>query len=296
MRTTSNGIPALATAVLLLLCAVGIQAGDLTTDDLTAYGESDFYGPVTIVSSTNSVPTNGLLLSYDFDQDEGGIVTDQSGNNHTGTVNGATWTSDGIKGGCYSFDGTNYIELNNDGIVSNTDLTISVWVNYDAFGSEYDIVASDGQSYHPNWQLGAKATRIKLGVNNGGWKALSADESHSTGQWYHFVITRESSTNWTFYSNGFRVTDPTGYDMPLPDKSKIRIGYSEPASAHLDGRIDEVNIYNRALSEDEVKRLFSHGGGGILHVGGDVTLEGETSIDHLVPQGDLSMGTFTNSP
>ena len=74
--------------------------------------------------------TNGLVLHYPFDTNEMGIVTDQSGRGHTGTVYGATWTVDPLRGGVYSFDGDDYISTPHaEDLNANTGFSVCAWIN-----------------------------------------------------------------------------------------------------------------------------------------------------------------------
>ena len=82
--------------VCAILGTVGMAAlsasageGEVITDKLTAYDESKFYGDVTIKLFDVAPPTNAGILNFNFDTDEGGVVTDQSGNGNTGVVSGA---------------------------------------------------------------------------------------------------------------------------------------------------------------------------------------------------------------
>ena len=97
MRPAPGRLRSLAVAALCL-CAVCAIAGELTTERLTVLDRAEFYGRLTL-SPPPDAPAEGLVLHYTFDVDEGGTVTDQSGNGHEGTVHDALWTSGGKRGG-----------------------------------------------------------------------------------------------------------------------------------------------------------------------------------------------------
>jgi len=75
--------------------------------------------------------SDGLVLHYPFDVDEGSIAGDESGNGHTGMVCGATWTPEGLNGGAYIFDGENdWIKTSQDDQLNfdTNAFTLSVWI------------------------------------------------------------------------------------------------------------------------------------------------------------------------
>jgi hypothetical protein len=78
--------------------------------------------------------SDGLVLYYNFNTDSG-RVSDDSGNEHTGTVYGATWVSDGVWGGAYRFDGVDdYIKATGyKGVLGSTPFTVSAWVKLMSF-------------------------------------------------------------------------------------------------------------------------------------------------------------------
>ena len=92
--------------------------------------------------------TNGLVLHYTFDANDGGVILDQSGNGWTGVVHGTTWTSNGVSGGACDFTGTNsYVDLG--ATVCGGVRTISLWFNSDvpistSLTSEISLIVRDG--------------------------------------------------------------------------------------------------------------------------------------------------------
>ncbi|MDE0838804.1 MAG: hypothetical protein OSB41_07075, partial [Kiritimatiellae bacterium] len=92
----------------------------------------------------SSPPSDGLLLHYTFDSDEGGFVTDLSGNGYTGNVHGATWTAGTSSNGLYAFDGQNDFLSTPDAPGLDTPfMSVSCWFNANVLpssGSEANLL------------------------------------------------------------------------------------------------------------------------------------------------------------
>jgi hypothetical protein len=93
-------------------------------------------------SATTVTPSTGPVAAYGFTEASGTTVADGSGNGHTGTISGATWTSSGRYGSALSFNGTTgWVTINDTALLDLTSaLTISAWV-YPTSGSGWRTVA-----------------------------------------------------------------------------------------------------------------------------------------------------------
>lgn len=214
------------------------------------------------------VPTgtlaNGMVAYYPFC----GNANDSSGNGNHGVVNGATLTNDryGNANSAYSFNGSsNYIQVPNSTSLQNINsITISAWIDINAW------YQSGGNGYFPilhksdqQGQYGKYALTIK---NNGGISHLGSQENGfsfstwSLNSWQHVVLIISNNTN-KIYIDGNLVSDaPSGaFPNSFSDTLPLLIGIDKPGLIeYANGKIDDIGIWNRALSQQEITNLYNN--------------------------------------
>jgi hypothetical protein len=207
--------------------------------------------------------TRGLVAYWSFDEGSGNTAYDASGNGNHGTIYGAKWTS-GKSGGALSFDGVDdYVEITNSPTLQITsDLTIELWVKFNAFNrrliekwrwGEFCLIAYGTQTGYLYWNHGNGTDRVNI-VLTGSILEL--------GKWYHIVVVRDSKAKTVqAYVNGVG-QGPRSYTLDAATSSyNVEIGRSNPEMLNFhNGLIDEVRIYNRALSPEEIRFHYSRGG------------------------------------
>ncbi|MBN2314504.1 MAG: discoidin domain-containing protein, partial [Sedimentisphaerales bacterium] len=197
----------------------------------------------------------GLVAHYNLDQDAG----DSSGNNIHGTVVGSpTWVA-GNTGGAIQLDGRNdYIDCGNDPILDiNTPITISAWIYPTGAGiSMFPRILDKSDSTDgavPGYKVYLRAEQNFIVTLSAGGAYLSTVSSVTLDAWNYvaFTVTGEQ---WRFYANGSweQWTDST---LPSSATSPLFIGNSPVADRHFYGMIDEVRIYERALTPAEIAWL-----------------------------------------
>ena len=214
------------------------------------------------------VPSVGLIAHWSFDEGSGPLAGDSSGGGHSGTLmNGPTWTS-GIAGSALAFDGIDdYVAIPDsvDFDFGNGDLTICAWFRTTVGLSEQYIIDfyRDGNFPHieiytglPLHRLGSHlcgvgdvCTRISDGiVDNGGWRHVVITLSHSVPNGYTLYVDGIKTT-WATFS---QLLD--GWDtISIAARVFVDGTVNEP----WNGDIDEVLIYNRALTEAEIAGLYA---------------------------------------
>jgi hypothetical protein len=210
---------------------------------------------------------DGLVLSFHFNEGSGTVAYDSSGNGNNGNlVNGPTWV-DGKFGKALSFDGVNdYVEAN-DSIGTFSYLTIAAWFKLNSLPSSYATIYFNGD--------GSGGNDIHLAITSDGaifsradapsecdisiWKSSSG--LVSPGNWYHVVVVFDTVNDVKkVYLNGTLVQNVT-YTCSIPTANyKDEIGRAYDNSFlnnwYFNGVIDEVRIYNRALSDVEIQALY----------------------------------------
>jgi hypothetical protein len=191
----------------------------------------------------------------------GAFLYDRSGRNNHGTVTGTT-TSTGRIGKARAFNGTSdYITYSGNMGISNS-ITVNAWVRPDFFDGAYHMILSsdtDNSNYFtidPNnefraiWRLGA--------VNCGTW-TTGVLSKIGAGKWIMLTATYSPSSNVVaLYVDGvWRANSAACGDITLAswDDPQV-IGAYHDYSWKFSGSIDDVRIYNRALSEQEVAVLY----------------------------------------
>jgi hypothetical protein len=197
----------------------------------------------------------GLVAAYAFNEGAGTSVGDASGNAHTGTVTGATWTTAGRFGNALSFDGTNdWVTVADAADLDlTTGMTLEAWVYPTALSGWRTVVLKEttgGLAYalyaHDN------APRPATTVNTGG-ADLSAigGAALPLNTWTHLAATYNGTT-LRLYVNGAEVGSLAVSGSLLASASPLRFGGNAVWGEYFAGRIDEVRIYNRALSATEI--------------------------------------------
>lgn len=212
---------------------------------------------------------------WKFDEVSGSTAIDNSGQGNHGTINGATRATGKI-GQALSLDGMNgYVDAGSATVLDNIDIkTVSAWIKLNSFGEgsagriiDKDDGNNDGWFFFVNNTASANLQSVayfdSFGAGPGIWS--SPTNSILTGGWYHVVMVynRTSYTNDPlFYINGSIVitTENTTPPSSAADNDSLRSVFVGNRSATADrtfnGIIDDVRIYKRALTADEVKRLY----------------------------------------
>lgn len=226
----------------------------------------------------------GLIAEYLFD----GNANDTSGYGNDGTVNGAVLTTDrfGNADSAYDFDGDDdYIEA---GAISGADFTqddftISVWVKFDSDGEDYmdhDGILSIGvnhfnaimMSRYSLYSGGASQPhKYTFGVSTTGtnWDVLQYSQSQLPpySGWRHIVLTR-AGADYQIFIDSILETDYTAPSTTIfIDNQNLSIGrhYDVTNSDYdIDGKIDDIKIFNHALSDQQIANLYHEGDWGYV--------------------------------
>jgi hypothetical protein len=207
--------------------------------------------------SPTSIPTNGLVAYYPFS----GNANDGSGNGNHGTANGATLTTDrfGNTNSAYSFDGVDdYIDCGFSNIFQITDsITISAWVKHNTGspGIWEDMVMKGNTAY--GFQFYSTDGYFTFHLRIGGvWKNLSSGIKPVAGTWYHIVGTYDGISQ-RVYVNGVSRNEVALSGQIETNNYPLTMGFKVAGdNSYLNGAIDDVRIYNRALTESEVWALY----------------------------------------
>jgi len=207
---------------------------------------------------------SGLVGYWSFDGKDmaGNTAYDRSGQNNNGTLTNGPKRAIGKIGQGLSFDGSNdYISISNFcSSISNTAGTISAWVkpNVDNQGTDNNdyIFNCGGVAAHsPSLLiLGGTIPEYRIIKST---VATIATTRPKVNVWVHLVVTWNTSIQ-TIYVNGIQEDSDTTASI-TPSGSATIGQYPDVPSGTWPGLIDDVRVYNRALSGDEIKRLYNLG-------------------------------------
>lgn len=214
--------------------------------------------------------TTGLVGHWPFDDGTGTAADDATANNNTGLLNGSAalpaWITGRVGPWALAFDNTNWVEIAHTAALnpnSFTQLTVACWARVTTGGVVAGIVTKWGASGERVFFLGINATVFELNVNQG--MALLQSPPFTVGQWYHLVATWTASTSVRLSVDGAEVaTDTTTIDASLlANTNPWGVGVRSSGGAVFDlgffGEIDDVRMYNRALTAGDVTELFTGG-------------------------------------
>jgi hypothetical protein len=188
-----------------------------------------------------------------------GEVVDSSGSSHNGTaVNGLTPTT-GKFGNAGSFGSGKYVDAGTIN-ATGTELTMSVWVKPNSFQNNFPYISTlmgeeGGGSSVMSLRLGdAGLANNKPQFSVGNLVTLSANSGINTGSWYHIVGVYDGSTTKLYINGVLDATTSTSGTYNV--NTNFAIGKTLDGR-YLDGLMDDVRVYNRALSATEVTELYN---------------------------------------
>ncbi|MFA6050579.1 MAG: LamG domain-containing protein [Candidatus Paceibacterota bacterium] len=212
---------------------------------------------------TGSSLDTGLVGMWSFNGQDisGATAYDRSGNGNNGTISGAI-PGIGKIGQTLKFDGVDdYVEIPDSSLWDFSGaFTWSAWIKLTSAPGQWDgVISRDGTSPYPIYLRFANSSLIDFGIDNSG--SLTYALSPSIGRWYHIVALWDGSSTKRIYIDGVDVAQNAQATAPTATNDALYIGldYLPGNSRNFPGYIDEVRVYNRALSASEVKQLYNLG-------------------------------------
>jgi len=207
-----------------------------------------------LAGSVRAQTTTGLVAAYGFDEGTGTAIRDASGQNNNGTSSGTTWTT-GKFGNALVFNGTSakVTVPNAPSLQLTTGMTLEAWIFptraptgwraiVDKNVDGYYIMASTDNGNRPG--VG--------GTWTDGNKNLFGPSVVPVNTWTHLAATFDGSATRLFV-NGVQVASQAQTAPLKTTTATLQIGADSYPSEFFAGLIDEVRIYNRALSAAEIQ-------------------------------------------
>ncbi|MHC4594160.1 MAG: LamG-like jellyroll fold domain-containing protein, partial [Planctomycetota bacterium] len=251
-------------------------------------------GLTTTVANADIV--DGLVGYWPLDEGGGTTTADASGNGSDGTLNGGPRWVEGKFGGALDFDGSDdHVNCGNSSILDfgTGDWTVSAWIKV-ATTPSGDVTIYGKGGDHSSDALPGVRYQMMLDSDNDIHPVLDNDNTKLDprgdipvidGQWHHIVMMRRDGTQFRVYVDGIEdvgvtnhgeSTIPANYDISGTSKFNAYIGAithagnSTPSTVVLEklfpGLIDDVAVWNRALTLEEISYLWNNGVGNPVDV------------------------------
>lgn len=217
----------------------------------------------TMAQVPNYVPTNGLVGWWPFN----GNANDGSGNGNNGTVNGAILTTDrfGSANKAYSFDGVNdYIKtLSSSSLQPANAISFMAWINPQGTGGYPHILTKNygvgTNSYAMTYKIPAQNFRAVFNSLTTG--SVISPNLVQSSTWSHLVCTYDGS-EIKLFENGILVDSAMVSNILNYSNNPLLFAASNDPTTqsgvvYLNGKLDDIAIWNRALTQQEVSDLYN---------------------------------------
>jgi Concanavalin A-like lectin/glucanases superfamily len=262
---------------------IATPGGVKLSEDVTCASAADV-GGIRLNSVAAAPPTSGLIAYWKLNESGNTNTAADSAGTFTGTLFGfpadesANWVT-GKVGNALEFDGSDdRLDMSGTGSLHTAlPLTFAAWI-YADLDNDAIIMANDftpSSSYYGAWLALRPPRKVEVGYGDGtGCTALSDTRymetginAYPVGQWVHLVGIIRGQTDMSIYVNG------VDYGTLNPGGSGGAIAYDgsqQPSMGNVagtcntnvgfDGKLDDVRMYNRALSPGEVEALYNYTG------------------------------------
>ena len=221
------------------------------------------------VWSFTTTSGNDLISYWRFDDGSGDTAFDQGPYNLDGTLNGASWT-DGRFGGALYFDGNDYVTVGQQAELRVADgLTISAWVKPGSFDDNQEGIAGYAYDTGPNesgyrLQMNANGSfGFALDVTPGDMKFIETAGGYNTNTWYYVTATYDGQSIKLYVDGVLGATGSVNGNVDwYPDPAwGFQIGRwsDNNEDFRIDATIDEVGVWKRALSTNEIADVMTNG-------------------------------------
>ncbi len=206
---------------------------------------------VNVTVNNGGVSTVGLKAAYGLDSTSGTVAIDSSDNHLNGTTVGTTWVP-GRFANAASFDGTaGRIDVPALGTFYNTAFTFEAWVRKQGTKKDVTVVGAWDGAVGPMIWVDHVNGRYNLTLGSGPSTYLDSGQTPNAGVWQHVAATYDGTTA-RFFLDGAEVASAPFIGL-VGTANTWRIGaYGSTPSGFFDGVIDNVRIYDRALSPGEI--------------------------------------------
>lgn len=210
-----------------------------------------------------------MVLYLAFDEGDGDTTKDYSQYGNDGTLNGNPDWVDGKFGTALEFNGTQWVEVSSTPELQIGDqLTMMAWFNAEDISDWRQLIAKSDE-YLLRIDLPQEGNKMSAFVKpQGNWEPRASASVPKKNEWIHFAATydaKQDTNNLKVYVNGVLSGSSTRPGKVTATANPVEIGRWGGGSYFV-GIIDEVRIWNRVLSEEEIERQMNTGKEGLWTV------------------------------
>jgi hypothetical protein len=249
-----------------------VIAGSGTVNASGLYTAPSSAGSATVQAATGAlwatanvtITTDGLVKAWwKLDESSGAFVTDSSGDDHHGTAVGPTWVT-GRNGNALSFDGNDYVDLPTS-LVSTTVGSVSLWVKTGTNFSTYAHVfyaspATNGDGIGPENELYIAYLadeHFSFFIKGASNVSIGSSSAYADNNWHHVAATWDINANAVLYVDGVQVAS-TAHNADVYVGSMVtRLGRPGAGTRYYTGLIDDVRLYDTAISASQVQAIYN---------------------------------------
>ena len=226
---------------------------------------------------------DGLVGYWSFDEGGGSIAYDQSGQGHDGTIYGATWVS-GVSGMALDFDGVNdYVDVGQYTMFGGTQpFSICAWQKKTVLQPGEAMICGNKNSSAGGVELVVTINVACTGVGGidglPGGNRVSGTSPMNDGVWHFLVGVYDGQAQLIYVDCAREGIESDLFDTYTSSNEHMNIGRQAQGSRfYFNGVIDEVRIYDRALSPEEITELA------IGNITGDLNCDGQVNSFDIDP-------------
>ena len=208
-----------------------------------------------LITSANFA--DGLILNHSYDEGAGDVAEDLSGNGHDGTIDNPMWV-DGKFGKALHFDGAGsgtFVTVENTDALNVNECTFMAWINAEHWDGTRQIVGKSvhgGCSGRGQYGLFSEGGVFKLRFETESGRADINADLPETEKWIHVAFTNDGQTAKLYIDGAVQAEgEVPGTLNSIEDPLRIGQDCDRPNNVFA-GIIDEVRLWNRALSEDDI--------------------------------------------
>ena len=197
----------------------------------------------------NYVPANGLVGWWPFN----GNANDESGNGNHGTVNGATLTNDrfGNANMAYGFDGNDNISIVQSSSLSSMDYSFSLWTSIHSALQPNNFP----QHYIICWGCSTNGGYFNIDQDMIQYCCGNFYSNTNLNEWNHYVVTKNNN-QLNLFKNGVFISSGINANLSISSNLNLVFGSTNLQTEFTNGDIDDIGIWNRALTACEIQDLY----------------------------------------
>jgi outer membrane protein assembly factor BamB len=241
--------------------------------------------------------TSGLVAAYGFNEGSGTSVADASGNGNTGTITGATWASAGKYGKALQFNGTNALVTvpNAASLQLSSGMTLEAWVNPSTVNANWrDVIYKGNDNYYLE-ATSTNASKPDAGMIAGGSYADAVGTAKLTASTWSYLTETYDGSTLKLYVNGTLVASTAHTGAIASSTNPLQIGGDSLYGQNFAGLIDEVRLYNVALTAAQIQSDMATPVGGSTDTQPPTQPGTLTSTAASASEVDLSWGASTDN-